>query len=107
MPYELHIEGIAGNLNEDAWLRLVHEDPSLAPAPEFFEATNSQTGDLIRMRSRPGQAVRNDGPLCSFHDGSITFAVRGTNEDLVAKAVEIAQTLGGGVIGDGGESYPR
>ena len=107
MPYELHIEGVAGDLSEDAWLRLVHEDPSLAPAPEFFEATNSQTGAVIRMRSRPGQAVWNGGPVFSFQDGRITFAVRGTNEDLVAKAVEIAQTLGARVIGDDGESYPR
>ena len=113
MGYDLHItrgESWADSKEHpiplDEWGDLVDKDPDLE-SQEHVEATNPQTGEVIRMDT-PGGAVWADPEseteaFFGYRSGKIS--VKNPDEQTVAKMKQIASQLAARVLGDEDEEY--
>jgi hypothetical protein len=113
MGYDLHItrgESWADSEEHpipiDEWRKIVKNDASLEPQ-EHVEATNPQTGEVIRMET-PGGAVWTNpesGSEVFFGYRSGKISVKNPDEPTIGKMKRLAALLAARVLGDEDEEY--
>ena len=109
MGYQVSIEK---KLNQK--IKLKNWDKFLEATEEFekrhyFQATNPNTGEIIRM-NRPNSAVWKKGNLeipFSYNEKSGKISVTNPDKEVIKKMLEVAYFFDAEVIGFEGEKYNK